>query len=221
MFIYDKETQFVELIVYDYDVGMAPDFLGKLTLNLDTIPSKEIKELDLSLSEVETGTIQLVCVYTPLVQQNQKSSLPTNKSSSQADSSSSKVFYKFGPKALETDDFNTIDHCQEIERKASVAPTVTDIESSPTKAARESSRLSRKICEIGGVLTLRDMYATNMKGHLLLSPLKPYIVFTIGETKYPTAVHKVLPDFRVNFDETINVPIQDPLHSTISIKVFF
>jgi hypothetical protein len=96
--VFDKETQFVELFVYDYDMGTASDFLGKVTVNLDTLPNFETAELDLDLLETDTGSIQLICEYTPL----KKTEAQKNKENDAGDTPDD-VIFNFSPTALSTD----------------------------------------------------------------------------------------------------------------------
>lgn len=212
--VFDKETQFVELTVYDYDIGMAPDFLGKLTINLDTLPINDVKDMDLSLNEVDTGTIQLSCEFISFKKGkvNQENNVSNTKD---------ELFYNFTQDALTTDNLEIEDGHHVNEQNPSPAGDSSGNTTSTINTNNEqntsSSRVSRR--GIGGLLTVTNIHGKNFRGHSLLTALKPYVIFTVGNTKHTTAVHRVTPDLQVIFDETFHITIQEPFKSTLVIKV--
>lgn len=193
---------------------MAPDFLGKLTINLDTLPINDVKEMDVSLNEVDTGTIQLSCEFI---------SFKKGKST-QSNITTDEIFYQFTKDALTCDDVEIEDGHYVHENTVSTSnksnnSTSADISDSRNSApSRDSSRLSRR--GIGGLLTVANIHGKNFRGHSMLSALKPYVIFSVGTVKHSTAVHKVTPDLQVLFDETFHITVQEPLKSTLIIKVY-
>jgi hypothetical protein len=227
--VFDKETQFVELIIYDYDLGMAPDFLGKLTINLDTLPFNDIKELDLSLNEVDTGTLQLSCEY---ISFKKKKTVATgggaesSSGTSEGSGPETEVFFDFSKDALVSDDIEMEEGhlvkegmtMSSPNPSESISPAgVIDSQTSTSPTRDTFSRHSSR--GIGGLLTVTNIHGKNFKGHSMLSTLKPYVIFSLGTIKQTTAVHKVSSDLQVTFDETFHLTVQDPFKSTLTIKV--
>jgi hypothetical protein len=238
--VFDKETQFVELTVFDYDLGMAPDFLGKLTINLDTLPINDVKEMDLSLNEVDTGTLQLSCEFISF-----KKTKPSTASGSGANAEGwggpeTEVFFDFSKDALASDEIEMEDGhlvgegpggaggdgiamamgtARSPNPTQSSSPGANGALDSHTSSSpsRDSFRLSSR--GIGGLLTVTKIEGKNFKGHSMLSALKPYVIFSLGTIKQTTAVHKVSSDYQVTFDETFHLTVQDPFKSTLTIKV--
>jgi hypothetical protein len=230
----------VELVVYDYDLGMAPDFLGRLTINLDTLPLNETKEMDLSLNEVNRGTIQFSC---ELISFKKKSS--QSEGQSQGQEQDEELFYHFPKNALQCDElemeegYRLPDDQEEKPHPHQHQPRghphdggpSTGLGSSTTAGdgsdPRSSSvRLSRRGVGgggIGGLLTVTTLHGKHFKAHSLLSALKPYLIITIGSSpsavKYTTAVQRVSADCQVTFEETFHITVQDPLKATFNLKV--
>lgn len=64
--IFDKKTQQIEFTVYDEDI-VSDEFLGRAIFHLDTLQNNVSNELiNLDLLEIETGTLQISCLYTSL-----------------------------------------------------------------------------------------------------------------------------------------------------------
>jgi hypothetical protein len=252
--VFDKETQFVELFVYDYDMGSASDFLGKVTLNLDTLPNFDVTELDLDLLETETGTLQLVCEYTPL-----KKTEAQRKEDVEAGETPDDVLFDFSPTALSTDLLEqevvlaeekdipvdgTVSAGEADDKdkegptlhgmvsavtglkrvaKEVAAPSAADEAASPLKSKQgyarvlESPRGSAGAAN-RGVLTVSCIRGRNFKVHSMLSStVRPYVIFTVGNTKRETAVQKDHHD--PAFDEIFNFVVHDPVNSVLHVKV--
>lgn len=220
--VFDKETQFVELIVFDYDLGMAPDFLGKLTINLDTLPLNDIKEMDLSLNEVDTGTLQFTCEFISF--KKGKSSPGGETESTETNGPESEVFFHFSKDALVSDEIE-MEEGHPVKEERMRSPDPSDSTSPVTNDSHASSPPTRNTIShassrgIGGLLTVSKIIGKNFRNHSMLSALKPYVVFSLGTTKQATAVHKVSSDHQVTFVETFHLTVQDPFNSTLTIKV--
>jgi len=61
--VYDPACQHIELTVFDYDVGSAPDFLGRADLDLGYMKHGVTKEFDLKLAKVKSGSIRVAVTY--------------------------------------------------------------------------------------------------------------------------------------------------------------
>lgn len=66
MLIYDKETQFVELSVFDADDVTKDDFLGSTTIELDKLPNGEATVIERNLQFIKHGTLKVSCTYQPV-----------------------------------------------------------------------------------------------------------------------------------------------------------
>lgn len=240
--VFDKETQFIELIVYDYDVGMPPDFLGKLTINLDTLPINELKEMDLSLNEVNTGTIQFTCEYSPFKRGKSSNQNSSSNNTNNTNNLESELFYEFSNNTFTCDDLTIEDgHLLSdlLDNESSLnsmngnnyknnngnrnstsildSNNINDTNSTKLRPFKDSLRMSRR--GMSGLLSISNIKGLHFKGHSILSTLKPYVVFIVGNSKNSTAVHKVTSDSDVVFDETFHITVQDPLKSSLIIKV--
>jgi hypothetical protein len=253
--VFDKETQFVELNCYDYDVGMAPDFLGKLTINFDTLPNFEVVNINQDLNDVETGTIQLACEYLPLKKKNDVESSKGND-----------VLFHFSPTALtddlleQEDDLMDGKSAEENDAPgdlgehtdgeggggASVAGVATAVmaakrlqraafgeegdeenaQASPNgaspapsrgKLARLPTQRSSRAIE-KGVLTVSRIKGRNFQFHSMLSSnVRPYVIFSVGTSKYETVVQNGQHD--PSYEESFNFVVQDPTTSVMIVKV--
>ena len=68
MLIYDKETQFVELSLFDADevTISKDDFLGSTTVELDKLPNNESTTIERKLQYIKHGSLKVKCTYKPV-----------------------------------------------------------------------------------------------------------------------------------------------------------
>lgn len=64
--VFDKESQYIDFNVWDYDMTGANDPLGTATLKFEKLPKNEIVELELDLSDTTSGSLIISCEYVEL-----------------------------------------------------------------------------------------------------------------------------------------------------------
>jgi len=67
LLIYDKETQEVECMVYDYDVARKNSFLGRFTVLLSKLQPHQLITKTFDLADISTGKVVVSCKYIPLM----------------------------------------------------------------------------------------------------------------------------------------------------------
>jgi Ca2+-dependent lipid-binding protein len=64
--VFDKESQYIDFNVWDYDVTGSNDSLGTATLKFEKLPKNETVELELDLSDTTSGSLIVSCEYIEL-----------------------------------------------------------------------------------------------------------------------------------------------------------
>lgn len=64
--VYDKDSQIVDLTVYDSDISRMNTLLGRSTVKLSSVPPNVKTNKTLLLADVDTGSIEVLLEYIPI-----------------------------------------------------------------------------------------------------------------------------------------------------------
>lgn len=96
--IYDKECQFVDFTLYDYDQLSAGDFLGKTTISMQCLPKLVEEVFELDLMDVKKGSLNISCLYTPLKKNTEEKATEEAEKGNKAD-----ILFELSPEMLTSD----------------------------------------------------------------------------------------------------------------------
>jgi hypothetical protein len=228
--IFDKETQFIDISVYDSDVGsIQDDFIGQTTLYPSKIPNYTITEIELPLRDCTGGILVLSCEYLPLM----KKKIAGEEDI--ANSNDKDILFALAPDSLTNDILKT--------SPLPLVPgskTVTESESGPSnpnfaklglataslitngliKAKNNAiaSIRDKKGNEKPGVLTVSHIHCRNLRStSMLTSTVKPFVVATIENVSKNTLVQSGIKD--PSFDETFNFVVRDASSAVLRLRV--
>lgn len=188
--IFDKNTQFIELHVYDYDFGSPSDFLGRCTVQLDSLPAGESIDLDIPLIDVDTGSIQLTAHFI-----NLKKKRPLIQNTDvDAD-----ILYDMAEESLTSDLL---------------------LRDTPAISPNRRSQLHRAVSGLRfGVLTVRNIRCKNIKSSSLLSnDVRPYVKCSVGGDNKVTEIQRGEMD--PLFHEVFHFVVRDATAALLVLQVF-
>lgn len=205
--VYDKECQFVDFTLYDYDQMSAGDFLGKTTLSMACLPVQTEEEFNLDLMDVKKGSLQVSCQYTPLKKTTEEKATEEAKMGDKED-----ILFELSPELLTSDileaelDPDTLVNSANVSRNST--PKAASMSSCGKPSFKSlSSDGSDRLSSSGvigspeplnttGVLTvscIRGRHFYNMHGSFLKKgkqTIRPYVSMIIGNVKKDTIVQK-------------------------------
>ena len=222
LLVFDKEVQQLEFVLYDEDV-VNNEFLGRAVLHLDTLQEGVQSDvIDLSLMEVDTGSIQVTGLYTPLGQAVEDASGTGNMEEL------TDILYNMSATALNSDIL--ADESQNM--RIPVGRPLSD-SSSPASPASEHHKASMKAAAAavvatlprtqskitGGVLSISTISCSRLRNNSTTygGGLRPYVTFQVGTIVKQTKVQRDHTD--PTFDDTFHIVVQDPRNAVLQAKV--
>lgn len=215
LMIFDKKAQQIELVVYDEDV-VSDEFLGRVIFHLDTlVPNKQTEILDLDLLEIDTGSLQISALYTPL-----GTDVIEDESEIAAD-----ILFNMPKESLKTDIM-----MEEILSPSSASSDPNKFMgsiSSIVAAKKAASLLKSRITHpntatptriTNGVLTISQISCQKLKNNnsTFGGGIKPYCIFTVGGTSKQTKIQHLSDP---KFDENLHFMVKDGNNALLMIKV--
>jgi Ca2+-dependent lipid-binding protein len=225
LLVFDKEVQQIEFVLYDEDV-VNNECLGRAVLHLDTLQEGVQSDMiDLSLMDVDTGSLQVTCLYTPLGQAAEEMN-----SGSMEDLTD--ILYNMSPAVLNSD-ILTDDSIRGSESRYGRLPPGRLPSESSLAAASEHQKVSMKAAAsavvaalpktqnkiTGGVLSISTISCSRLRNNSTTygGGLRPYVTFQVGSIVKQTKVQRDHTD--PTFDETFHIVVQDPRNAVIQVKV--
>lgn len=214
LMIFDKKAQQIELVVYDEDV-VSDEFLGRVIFHLDTlVPNKITDVIELDLLEVDTGSLQISALYTPL---------GTDVIEDETDEAAD-VLFNMSPDSLKSDIL--------LEDVAKLVPSPIGADISHFKgsvgaimAAKKAAGtiksnlgLTSKAKVSNGVLTISQISCQKLRNNnsTFGGGIKPYCIFTAGGSSKQTKVQHMADP---KFDENFHFMVKDGSSGSLVIKV--
>jgi hypothetical protein len=216
LMIFDKEAQQIELVCYDEDV-VSDEFLGRVLLHLDSLPDNKSSDvMDLDLTEVDTGSLQLTAFYTPL-----------GTDVTGGDEEVVDILFNMSPDTLRSDivseEARPVSRADGPRKGADLSAfeggqSLAAIVAAKRAGAVLSQSVATSTKASNGVLTISQISCQKLRNNnsTFGGGIRPYVVFSVGGTSKQTKVqHMADPKYDGNF----HFMVKDGNNSTLSIKV--
>ena len=214
--IFDKKAQQLELICYDEDV-VSDEFLGRVVLHLDTLEdNKQTDVLDMDLMEVDTGSLQISAIYTPLGAEVEEDGLDEVED----------ILFNLPKESLTSDvlaegvktgsaSHNKVVNLSQFGGGISSISSVV-MAKNAFKASLDSPTGSNKVTN--GVLTVSQISCQKLRNNnsTFGGGIRPYVVFTIGGQSKQTKIQHLADP---KYDDNFHFMVKDGSNATLSVKV--